>query len=110
VRVSTSWLLVPSCYTATYEILYPLWRWTSKKSQTKFVCTQCRRDTYRNPKGAVAILLFDDQGRIALARRAYEPEKGKLDPIGGFLDVGEDFEQAFYRELLGYTSIDTLAK
>jgi len=54
--------------------------------------------------------LFDDQGRIALARRAYEPEKGKLDPIGGFLDVGEDFEQAFYRELLGYTSIDTLAK
>ena len=76
-----------------------------KESETKFVCTSCRRDTYRNPKGAVAILLFDDNSHIALARRAHEPEKGKLDPMGGFLDVGESFEQALYRELQEETGL-----
>jgi ADP-ribose pyrophosphatase YjhB (NUDIX family) len=80
-----------------------------KLSDTKYTCTTCKSDIYRNPKGAVAILLFDDQGRITLARRAYEPEKGKLDPIGGFLDVGECFEDALQRELAEETGLSKTA-
>ncbi|GAB6091431.1 NUDIX hydrolase [Spirochaeta dissipatitropha] len=68
-------------------------------SSTHFVCSDCSRDLFSNPKGAVAILLISPHGELILARRARDPEKGKLDPIGGFLDVGECFEEALYREL-----------
>jgi|AntRauTorckE6833_2_1112554.scaffolds.fasta_scaffold05798_7 ADP-ribose pyrophosphatase YjhB (NUDIX family) len=76
-----------------------------KQSATKFVCTKCKRSQFRNPKGAVAILLFTPEGKLLLARRARDPEKGKLDPVGGFLDVGENFEQALYRELAEETGL-----
>lgn len=68
-------------------------------SHSHFTCSDCSRDLFLNPKGAVAILLMSPDGKLILARRAREPEKGKLDPIGGFLDVGECFEEALYREL-----------
>ncbi len=70
-----------------------------KESETKYVCTRCRHEQFRNPKGAVAVLLFSSEGKLILARRAHEPERGKLDPIGGFLDVGENFDRALFREL-----------
>lgn len=76
-----------------------------KQSATKFVCTQCKSDLFRNPKGAVAILLFTPEGKLLLARRAQDPKKGKLDPVGGFLDYGENFETALFRELKEETGL-----
>lgn len=80
-----------------------------KKSATHYVCSSCKTDHYKNPKGAVALLLFDSSGALMLARRAKAPKKGTLDPIGGFLDIGESFEQALFRELkeeTGLTAMD----
>lgn len=45
------------------------------------------------------LYLFDQDGRYTLARRAYGPHEGSLDRIGGFVDIGENFEGALYREL-----------
>jgi NAD+ diphosphatase len=63
-------------------------------------CGACGKTFYNNPKAAVAIVLYtQDTKQLLLARRARKPELGKLDFIGGFLDVGETFEDAVYREL-----------
>ncbi len=65
----------------------------------KFACTNCEREHYVNPKACIGAILFIDKHRVVLARRARDPHKGMLDCLGGFVDVGENFEQAFYREL-----------
>lgn len=70
-----------------------------KQTDTKFTCSNCGGQHYVNPKGAVAVLLLGDDQTVYLATRARDPQKGKLDCLGGFLDVGENFEQALYREL-----------
>ena len=70
-----------------------------KITNTKYECTKCKRSQFNNPKGAVALLIFDGQDRVILTRRAHEPDKDKLDPIGGFIDYGENAETALFREL-----------
>ena len=66
----------------------------------KHTCTKCAKTFYDNPKAAVVVMLYTpDKKYLVLARRAHKPEVGKLDFIGGFLDVGESFEQAAYREM-----------
>ena len=62
-------------------------------------CKSCGGIFYVNPRGATALLLFDKQGRLVLGRRAINPHVNKLDCIGGFVDVGENFEQGMLREL-----------
>jgi NADH pyrophosphatase NudC (nudix superfamily) len=71
----------------------------TRKTDTHFNCPDCGRDHYINPKGTVAVVLLKDANTAYMAVRAREPQKGKQDCLGGFLDVGENFEQALYREL-----------
>jgi NAD+ diphosphatase len=70
-----------------------------KEAEAKYHCPGCGSDFYINPRGACAVFLLDTEGKLVLAKRAHEPHVGKLDPIGGFLDIGESFEEAMYREL-----------
>lgn len=73
---------------------------TEGKGGDEFVCQNCGKTHFINPKSGVAIILYSsDKKNLILARRAHEPSVGKLDFIGGFLNVGENFEQAIYREM-----------
>jgi ADP-ribose pyrophosphatase YjhB (NUDIX family) len=54
----------------------------------------------------VLVLYAKDKNSLVLARRAHDPGKGKLDFVGGFLDAGEDFETAAYRELKEETGLE----
>jgi ADP-ribose pyrophosphatase YjhB (NUDIX family) len=47
----------------------------------------------------VAVLVEDGQGRVLLGRRAVDPERGRWDLPGGFLDPDELPEEAARREL-----------
>ncbi len=61
-------------------------------------CGGCGFAAYAGPEATVSALLTDD-GRILLARRKFEPEAGKWDLPGGFLDEGEEPLDGLRREL-----------
>ncbi len=62
-------------------------------------CDNCEFHIYFNTSAAVAALVTDEKGRLMLVRRGVEPNYGKLDLPGGFVDPGETAEQAVEREL-----------
>lgn len=64
-----------------------------------FICACCSFNYYINSAAAVAALIFNEEGKLLLTRRAVEPDIGKLDLPGGFIDPGETAEDALRREL-----------
>lgn len=65
----------------------------------KLVCRACDFVLYFNTAGAVAALIVNDQGQLLTVVRALDPHKGMLDLPGGFIDLGENAEQAMCREI-----------
>jgi NAD+ diphosphatase len=61
-------------------------------------CSRCGYSYYHNAAGAVAAILETPRG-ILLTRRRKEPQAGRLDLPGGFVDYNETFEQALAREI-----------
>ena len=72
-------------------------------------CDTCGRDGYNNPAVSVdaVVLRQGDSGTEALLiRRGAEPWKGRLGFPGGFVENGEDPEDAVLRELEEETGVD----
>jgi 8-oxo-dGTP diphosphatase len=69
-------------------------------------CASCGYVAYANPAPAVCALLVDDEGRILLTRRAWEPYAGMWDLPGGFLGEDEHPVDALRRELLEETGLE----
>ena len=61
---------------------------------------------YANPHATASAVVQDDAGRILLGRRAGEPEAGKWDLPGGFLEEGEHPLDALLRELREETGVE----
>jgi ADP-ribose pyrophosphatase YjhB (NUDIX family) len=61
-------------------------------------CPACGRSWYRNSVPSVGAAIVED-GKALVTVRAREPEKGKVDVPGGFLDVGEHPVDGLEREL-----------
>lgn len=61
-------------------------------------CTACGQTHYINPT-PVAVLLQPIEGGLLCVRRAIEPRKGSLALPGGFIDMGESWQEAAAREL-----------
>lgn len=64
-----------------------------------YKCTLCERDTYINPAPTVDALLFNSNQEILLVHRNIEPDKGKINLPGGFIEPQETLEGAIAREL-----------
>ena len=62
-------------------------------------CRDCGFHFFVNPAAAVAVLVANEEGKLLLTTRGVEPDYGKLDLPGGFVDPGETAEEAVRREL-----------
>jgi ADP-ribose pyrophosphatase YjhB (NUDIX family) len=71
----------------------------------KFHCNDCNFQYYHNIAAAVA-LVFTFEDKILFTVRNVDPDKGKLDLPGGFIDPSENAEQAACREIKEELGLD----
>ncbi len=70
-------------------------------------CPACERVIFREHKVAAAMLLTDAEGRVLLARRAWQPLQGAWSLPAGFVDYDEDPAAAAVRECYEETGLRT---
>ncbi len=68
-------------------------------------CRSCGNKTYLNPV-PVAVVLVPVADGIVVIRRNIEPQKGTLTLPGGYIDLGETWQEAGRRELREETGIE----
>lgn len=61
-------------------------------------CPTCHQTSYKNPLPVAVLLLPVDDG-VLVVRRAIEPRLGQLALPGGYIEVGESWQNAAAREL-----------
>jgi ADP-ribose pyrophosphatase YjhB (NUDIX family) len=84
------------------QVLYPRKCWT------------CHNDTWANPLPVVVALIQVYQGNgkagVLIAQRNIEPGKGKMAFPGGYIDLGETWQQACAREVGEEIGLATVAE
>ncbi|UOX32908.1 NUDIX domain-containing protein [Flavobacterium sediminilitoris] len=68
------------------------------ENNIRFHCSTCDFTYYHNIAAAVAIV-FTFEDKILFTVRNVDPDKGKLDLPGGFVDPNENAEEAACREI-----------
>ena len=69
------------------------------KAEWMSECPNCGYNNYVNPKPCTGIIIVQG-GKAAILQRARQPELGKFDLPGGFIDVPDpDIETGAYREV-----------
>ncbi len=67
-------------------------------------CANCGRSSYLNPMPVAVVLLPVDDG-LLVVRRGIEPRKGMLALPGGFIEMGESWQEAGAREVFEETGL-----
>lgn len=62
-------------------------------------CNNCGFHLFINASTAVVVLITDENNRLLVTKRAFNPGKGQFDLPGGFVDPGENAEEAAKREI-----------
>lgn len=68
------------------------------KFPRRIACSHCGYSAYFNPKPVAGAIPVDQQGRVILLRRGFDPGQGLWTFPGGFVDLGESVEEAARRE------------
>jgi len=71
-------------------------------------CNNCGNTSYRNPI-PVAVVLLPVAAGLVVIRRNIEPQKGTLTLPGGYINLGETWQEGARRELFEETGIDIIA-
>jgi ADP-ribose pyrophosphatase YjhB (NUDIX family) len=72
----------------------------------KVECPQCGFVAYASSKPTASAACLDGDGRVLLSRRAIDPERGKWDFPGGFLEEEEHPLDCLRRELQEEAGVD----
>lgn len=67
-------------------------------------CSACKQISYRNPLPVAVALVPVDKGLLTV-RRGIEPRKGLLALPGGYINLGESWQDAAAREVFEETQI-----
>jgi NAD+ diphosphatase len=74
-------------------------------NNVRFHCNTCEFTYYHNIAAAVAVV-FTFEDKVLFTVRNVDPDKGKLDLPGGFIDPGENAEEAACREIKEELGLD----
>src|SRR5690348_13698883 len=74
------------------------------ESELRPVCPQCHFVVYLDPK-VVVIALLHQGGKLLLGKRNHEPGMGLWSFFGGYVDRGEQLEEAVRREVREETGL-----
>jgi len=77
-----------------------------EKFEDRVECRACGNVSYANAVPGAEAVCFDDDGRVLLGRRAYDPGKGRWDLPGGFLHEDEHPLDALRREVREETALE----
>jgi ADP-ribose pyrophosphatase YjhB (NUDIX family) len=69
-------------------------------------CDSCGSGYYAHSAPAASAIVVDEEGRVLLARRKFEPDAGLWDTPGGFLEEGEEPLAGLRRELREETGLE----
>ena len=79
---------------------------TLNGDERRVECGECGFVAYANPAPTATAVVVDDGGRVLLGRRSLEPDKGRWDLLGGFVDEDEHPVDAVRRELHEEAALD----
>ena len=84
----------------------PVCRTELERGEGKLTCPWCAFSAYAHSIPTASALVLDDEGRVLLGRRAHDPDAGKWDVLGGFLEEGEHPLDGLRRELKEETGLE----
>ncbi|MGH7157498.1 MAG: NUDIX hydrolase [Candidatus Saccharimonadales bacterium] len=76
-----------------------------KLDDTNYECGSCRWHFWNNAKASTCLFLLRSDGYFLAAKRGREPNKGKYEAVGGFIEYNEDPTDAVIRETLEETNL-----
>lgn len=71
----------------------------SSKAPWPRICIQCQQVSYLNPLPVAVALIPTISGGLLGVKRNIEPAKGKVALPGGFIEMGESWQEACVREI-----------
>lgn len=80
------------------------------KNRNKLSCEECGFVFYNNPKPTVAAIIKNKENKILFTKRSIKPYFGWWDLPGGFINYGENPEEALSREIREELGVDIKIK
>lgn len=75
-------------------------------SENILQCNNCGYKLYVNPITCNGVIIVNENGKIMLVKRKFDPKKGYWDLPGGFIEPHEDLEQSVKREIKEELGVD----
>lgn len=79
---------------------------TDREGKTRSRCSQCGWTRYLNPIPASACLIVNDEGKIVVIKRKFEPNPGEWALPSGYIELDQTPEECAVAEMKEETGLD----